>query len=128
MSNTTVQVRGIKEAISLLEEFKQGGAGVSRNVLNDIGEEVAYEIAVNAPVDTGFMAGEVQVTEVTDTSVKVESPAPYSGFVNFGTIHQEPQPFFSDVVENIQDLDIVNTISDDSAKFWNDLVRKHQVL
>jgi HK97 gp10 family phage protein len=123
-STTKVQVQGLNEAIELLNMFKQFNAGISSRVLEEIGEEAAYEIAVNAPVDTGFMAGEVRVTELTDTSVTVESPAPYSGFVNFGTKFQEAQPFFSNTVENIQNLDSVQTIEDDSAKFWNDNVNR----
>jgi len=125
-STTTVRVEGVQEAMNLLNQFTKGNAGLSSQVLQQIGEEVAYEIGVNAPVDTGFMAGEVQVTEVTDTSVTVESPAPYSGFVNFGTSRQAPQPFFSDTVENIQDIEGVRTIADDSAQFWNDAVSRNR--
>jgi len=59
---------------------------------------VAQQIA---PRDTGLMADtthkepeELQVNDVSRVRVDVIAPQPYSGFIEFGTVRQEPQPWF----------------------------------
>ena len=120
----TVEFVGVEELVQLLNEYGKSNMGLTSMILQQVGEEIAYEMAVNAPVDTGFMAGEIGVTEVSDDHVKIESPAGYSGFVNFGTWKQEPQPFFSDTVENIDSfLEGLRTAAEDALE---DAVNKHK--
>jgi len=51
-----------------------------------------------APVDTGFLKahiGQTKAANANDLSGEVRSLAPYSGFVNYGTSRQAPQPFWT---------------------------------
>ena len=51
-----------------------------------------------APVDTGFLKSAIgQSVTATPNSLlgEVRSLAPYSGYVNYGTVKQAPQPFWT---------------------------------
>lgn len=51
-----------------------------------------------APVDTGFLKAHIgQTVTATPDSLhgEVRTLAPYSGYVNFGTSRQAPQPFWT---------------------------------
>jgi len=60
-----------------------------------------------APRDTGLMADtthkepeEPPAGDVTSVRVEVIAPQPYSGFVEFGTVRQEAQPWFLPAFES----------------------------
>lgn len=51
-----------------------------------------------APVDTGFLkehVGQTTSAVPNNLSAEIRSLAPYSGFVNYGTSRQSPQPFWT---------------------------------
>jgi HK97 gp10 family phage protein len=52
----------------------------------------------NAPVLTGYMKDNI-VDVSTDEEGAAESQAPYSGFVEFGTVHMHAEPFFTPAIE-----------------------------
>jgi HK97 gp10 family phage protein len=54
-----------------------------------------------APRDTGYMADNIIKSNVGPGTVTVTAIAPYSGFVDQGTIKMDAQPFFSSNVEKI---------------------------
>jgi HK97 gp10 family phage protein len=62
----------------------------------DVGVTIMQEVA---PVRTGYMRDHIAVIEKDDTHVVIESQAPYSGFVEYGTSKQKAQPFFRPGVE-----------------------------
>src|ERR1043166_3531799 len=97
----SVQIKGLEEAIKLLKEF--GDTTIPKMIpdaLNQLGDDMVTSMQGNAPVRTGYLRSHI-AKSVAGTELTVESSAPYSGFVNFGTIHQKPQPFFSSTVETI---------------------------
>lgn len=72
--------------------------GVGLHRAADTHVAVAQQIA---PRDTGLMADtthkepeELQVNDASTARVEVIAPQPYSGFVEFGTVRQEAQPWF----------------------------------
>jgi hypothetical protein len=72
--------------------------GVGLHRAADTHVAVAQQIA---PRDTGLMADtthkepeELQMSDASSVRVEVIAPQPYSGFVEFGTVRQEAQPWF----------------------------------
>ena len=56
-----------------------------------------------APVDTGFLRDNIKQTEeATDDNLRAvtESGAPYSIFVEYGTVNMHAQPFFTPAFES----------------------------
>jgi HK97 gp10 family phage protein len=63
-------------------------------------ETLAKELA---PVDTGFMRDHIKQTiqaEEGSLQAVVESEADYSVYVEYGTVNQEAQPFFTPAFES----------------------------
>lgn len=61
------------------------------------GNEVRQDASARAPEDTGVMAGAITVKMSGSTNPKatIEATADYSGFVEFGTSSQAPQPYLN---------------------------------
>ena len=61
-----------------------------------------------APVDTGQLKARTAVTYVGGTAARAEgrvvSDVPYAGFVNFGTAHVAPRPYFTDGMTAAEEL------------------------
>lgn len=84
--------------------------GLSQKVREGIVEELnsGAESMVSlakqlAPVDTGFLRDNISQTEkatINNMRVMVESQAPYSEFVEYGTINSEAQPFMTPAYES----------------------------
>lgn len=69
-------------------------AGGINNALS-MGVNEAYDMA---PEDTGFLKSGIGITKAAtpnDLSGEARSIAAYSGFVNFGTSKQAPQPYWT---------------------------------
>lgn len=96
-----VQIKGLPEAIALLNQFSN--TDMPRTIdeaLGTLGNDMVDQMQHDAPVDTGFLRDNI-ISQVLGTELRVDSLAGYSGFVNFGTIHQDPQPYFSNVVDRV---------------------------
>lgn len=50
-------------------------------------------------IDTGFMLNYVFGRSSGQYEEEVVSPAHYSGYLNYGTIFMDPEPFFEDAVD-----------------------------
>jgi HK97 gp10 family phage protein len=74
--------------------------------LNRIGDLMVKYASDAAPRDTGYMADNIEKSSTGFGSVTVTAIAPYSGFVDQGTIKMDAQPFFSDNVEKIKKEEI----------------------
>lgn len=59
------------------------------------GATYEVEAKTKAPVDTGNLLKNIGYDlEPSGKDVELFSDAPYSGYVEFGTVHQKAQPFF----------------------------------
>lgn len=91
-----VSISGLKEApAGLREYFDKIFGDIAAKNFHELGEETVNEMQSNAPVITGFLRDNIQITSEDDKEITIESQADYSGFVEFGTIYQRAQPFFS---------------------------------
>lgn len=61
-----------------------------------VGASVARQLA---PEDTGLLKSLIAVLFGAYGGVRLISGAPYSGHVNFGTVFQAPNPFFTKAIE-----------------------------
>ena len=88
----------LKSRIPEIRQRMHRAMGVGLHRAADTHVAVAQQIA---PRDTGLMADtthkepeEVPTTDSASVRVDVVAPQPYSGFVEFGTVRQEAQPWF----------------------------------
>lgn len=94
----SVRVSGFK--------FHELSERMRRNIAEELnsGAKSCIEIAQQlAPVDTGFMRDHISQTEEASASnlrAVMESEADYSAFVEYGTINQNAQPFFTPAYES----------------------------
>jgi HK97 gp10 family phage protein len=65
---------------------------VTRTELAEVGQDIVDYAVELAPRDTGRLKAEIGMT-VGDDGVTIHSGAPYSIFVEFGTIKMEERPF-----------------------------------
>jgi HK97 gp10 family phage protein len=61
--------------------------------LLQLGEDLAFLAADEAPVRTGALRESISAVPVTATKVRVVAAAPYAGFVHDGTSRQKANPF-----------------------------------
>lgn len=79
---------------SLQEYFGGDGAReVSEQETLEVAADMVAEAKRLAPVRTGLLQSKIEF-EKTDEGVVIRSGAPYSLFVEFGTIRTAAQPFF----------------------------------
>jgi HK97 gp10 family phage protein len=117
----SLQIKGIEEAKQLLSEFSLNPVGNMQTMLTSLGTEMVEQMQGNAPVKTGYLRSHI-VSTATNTSLDVTSQAPYSGFVNFGTIHQPPNPYFSTTVDILGRNRFPELFGKDALSNWNKLV------
>ena len=61
-----------------------------------------------APFDTGNLRKNISSQMLSKKTVSIDSKAPYSGFVEFGTRYQKPQGFFYTTIQRVVKLLIIN--------------------
>jgi HK97 gp10 family phage protein len=80
------------------------------NAIKDVGGVAAWPAAKViaerakdlAPVDTGYMRDHIRARKHGQLGAVVESTAPYSGFVEYGTRYMAAQPFLRPAVDQGQ--------------------------
>jgi len=82
-------------------------------------------MVTGAPVDTGFMAEHIGVSEVSGEKLVIDSEAEYSGFVEFGTVKMSAQPFFMPPIDNLG-LNFGDEFGRDAISLWNSLVSQYE--
>lgn len=94
----SVRVTGFK--------FDQLSERMRRNIADVLNEGAVSCVSLAkqlAPVDTGYMKANItQTDEATPNSLRsaIESGADYSVFVEYGTVNQDAQPFFTPAFES----------------------------
>src|SRR3990172_5219539 len=73
-------------------------------------EKIAEIARRNAPVKTGYLRDHIIARHYSKTS-NVESRAPYSGFVEFGTRYMAAQPFLRTAIDQ-HDREILNAVAE----------------
>ena len=101
--NMQVEFVGLREFENFLKllpkELEKSASAVTKNT----GEKMNYKAKKYAPVDTWFMHDGI-FTFHSYMSSEVHSTATYSGYVNYGTRFQYPQPFFSRAFEEMEEI------------------------
>jgi HK97 gp10 family phage protein len=94
----------LKSRIPEIRQRMHRATGVGLHRAADSHVAVAQQLA---PRDTGLMADtthkepeELSPTDSSSVRVDVIAPQPYSGFVEFGTVGQEAQPWFLPAFES----------------------------
>lgn len=96
----TIDAKGIKGAEMLLNEFITNIDKELGKTLQPFADDTVSKMQHDAPVDTGYMRHQIKRHFPTPTQASINSWAPYSGFVNFGTHRMQSRPFFTRHVEN----------------------------
>jgi HK97 gp10 family phage protein len=76
---------------------------VIEDALTIYAEKTVADAKRNAPVDTGYMEANIDYKQ-DGNKVEILSPAPYSMYVEFGTVKMSPQPFFYPAIEKNKPL------------------------
>ena len=90
--------KALKRLLGKLK-YKFPASAVSE--LREWGKDVKQQVQNNAPVDTGFLRDNIDSVNIGSKrtgGVAVRSNATYSGYVEYGTRHTLPEPFFFNTV------------------------------
>lgn len=90
--------------------FAQAFKAAIAQSLEDIGSEIAEDVASVAPVDTGALRESTDYNIETATSVAIGSQVDYAPAVELGTSRQRAQPYIRDTFARSSELvsDIVD--------------------
>lgn len=124
MPTFRVSLQGAKEFQALLDDLGNNTSTAAIEGLLTVAEAFVSDAKSDAPVDTGYMMDNIEITDETSNSVTVESAAPYSGFVDGGTIYQEPQPFFTGNVERLGSAGGMVEATDAIIQYWESLCNR----
>jgi len=81
-------------------------AGMRKNIADALNSAASSCVSLGqqlSPVDTGFMRDNISQTReaaADNLKARVESAADYSAFVEYGTVSQDAQPFFTPAFES----------------------------
>jgi len=92
---TLVGIHKLRKKLDMIID----GVRNAPTVIQNVGKIMEIEMKVMAPIDTGRLHDEIEATDLPN-GVRVESGAPYSGYPEYGTRFQAPQPFFNPAIQN----------------------------
>lgn len=100
-----VDLEGLEELVMAVERASPKSIELTNKVIKNKTEKVSRNARKRAPVDTWFMHDNIGTDyegENTDfvTGI-IDSPAVYSGYVEYGTRYTKAQPFLGPSVEEI---------------------------
>ena len=96
---SSFDIEGDDEIVSAFERIADALTRNIASALREAADLIVSNAQANAPVDTGFLQDNIQITSESDTSITVTSEAGYSGFVEYGTSRMSAQPFFEPAIE-----------------------------
>lgn len=76
--------------------------------LNKAGMIAVRSMKKIAPIDTGNLRKNISSQMLSKKTVSIDSKAPYSGFVEFGTRFQKPQGYFYTSIRRVVKLLVIN--------------------
>lgn len=89
-----IEMEGLEEFTSRLDEAADTLSQAIAEALQSAGDAFVDSAQGMAPVDTGFLRDNIEITESSDTEIVIVSQAEYSGFQEFGTRKMQAQPYF----------------------------------
>ena len=125
----TIDTRGVQGAGRLIQEFQSGIMQRLSPVMLTTAAQLRGIMQSRAPVKTGFMRNNIIESSIGPSAVMIKSMAGYSGLVNYGqgtNASKGPRPFFSGVVETIGPQAFTERFAQESVRFLNELISKHQ--
>jgi hypothetical protein len=99
MVSITFETRGVKGAEMFLRDFITNIDKELGKTLQPFADLTVANMQRDSPVDTGYMRSQIKRHFPNFTTASINSWAPYSGFVNFGTFRMVGRPFFTKHVE-----------------------------
>jgi HK97 gp10 family phage protein len=89
-----IEVEGANEIAFAFDSIGSRLLQEIATALQDAASTIVNDAQANAPVKTGNLRDNIQISETSDTGITILSNADYSGFVEFGTRYMDAQPFF----------------------------------
>lgn len=124
--NIKIEVKGMVGAERFLAELDQNIANQAARALDKYAENRIDEMRSQAPVKTGYLRNNIRMNKPNPNSVQLNSWAPYSGYVNYGTSRMRPRPFFTDplqkgkpILEKMLQQEIMFYIRSLASKYQN---------
>lgn len=99
--NKVLEVKGIKEADAALQDLLARLPQFQRENFEEVGKAMVESAKARTPIDTGRLVSNNKILKVNDKELIVGNPVPYAGFVEYGTIRQRAQPFWTPVINQI---------------------------
>jgi hypothetical protein len=121
----TIQTKGVQGSSKALQEFSQGIEKELLRVLQPYASDTVSRMQGHAPVDTGYLRSQIRFYFPNANSVSINSWAPYSGFVNFGTPRMPARPFFTQEVEQGPQI-LSKVFAQISINYLRQVFKKHQ--
>ena len=98
MIKVNITIQGLNESFNFLSGLPRVHRDGRKTSFQQIGNRNVEKMKDETPVKTGTLRNGEKVSQVDPNSLIIESPVGYSGYVNFGTIRQRSQQFFSNMV------------------------------
>lgn len=121
----TITTKGVQGSSALLREFAATIEDELAKHLQAYKDDTVDKMQTDAPVRTGYLRQSIKSYFPTPTSVAINSWAPYSGYVNFGTSRMVARPYFTTQVEQGPVI-LEKVFGQASINHLNHLISKHQ--
>lgn len=97
-----IEVTGLDELVSSFEEIKTSVPKAVSEVIGEIAVAFVDTAQGRAPVLTGYLRDNIQITEQDDVHAVITSQADYSIYVEEGTYKMSAQPFMMNTAAEIE--------------------------
>lgn len=98
-----LEVSGVLRVLENLAAYEQDAQFAIEDALEAAAKEAKEYADHHVPVRTGYLKSRTQVgkleKDIGGVSIELFNDAPYSGFVEFGTVHMRAQPFLTPAME-----------------------------
>lgn len=95
-------IGGIQEFQATINRLTERLPQAAFTIISQAADKMVSDARSFAPVRTGFLRDNISITNQNSYAIQVSSVAYYSVFVEFGTVHMQPEPFFLPaVMQNI---------------------------
>lgn len=97
-----ITITGVNEAITSLTSFLSDFNAAKATLLKEAANQIVQQAQSRAPVDTGFLRDNIQITTETDDEIEVTSQAEYSIYVEEGTSRMPSRPFMLPAAQEVE--------------------------
>lgn len=89
---TLIEVQGLNKLKKKLGQIPENVKKMVDAEMSAIAKEYEDRAVAAAPVDTGFLKGQISASKVGEMNYEIVSGAKYSGYVEFGTVTKVQVP------------------------------------